>query len=86
MKFSQLLEDLGVPISTASFAGWSVNPNGNGFDLPREASERIKKIRSGEKIKGKSDTSILFGLNRRNYANVIGTTENYYNKEVNKIL
>ncbi len=86
MKFSQLLEDLGVPISTSSFAGWNTNPNGNGFDLPREASKTIKKIRSGKKIKSKSDTSIIFGLNRRNYANVIGTTENYYNKEINKTL
>lgn len=86
MKFSQLLEDLGVPISTASFAGWSTNPNGIGFDMPLEAAQRIKKIRSGKKIKGKLDTSILFGLNRREYAKVIGATENYYNKEVNKIL
>ncbi len=84
MKFSQLLEDLGVPISTASFAGWSVNPNGNGFDLPKFAGDQLMKRR--KKSKSKSDGSILFGLNRRNYANVIGTTENYYNKEVNKIL
>lgn len=84
MKFSQLLEDLGVPISTASFAGWSTNPNGNGFDMTPFLSEKFKKRR--KKSKGRSDTSILFGLNRRNYANVIGTTENYYNKEVNKIL
>ena len=84
MKFSQLLEDLGVPISTASFAGWSTNPNGNGFDLTPFLSKKIKKQK--KKYKGKSDASILFGLNRREYAKVIGATENYYNKEINKIL
>lgn len=77
MKFSQLLEDLGVPISTASFAGWSVNPSGIGFDMPWFAGNQLKKKRK---------KSILFGLNRRNYANAIGTTKNYYNKEINKIL
>jgi hypothetical protein len=86
VKFSQLLEDLGVPISTASFAGWNTNPSGIGFDMPLEAAQRIKKMRNGKKIKGKSDRSILFGINRRDYAKAIGTTENYYNKEVNKIL
>lgn len=85
MKFSQLLEDLGVPISTASFAGWNVNPSGIGFDMPFEAAQRIKKMRSG-KNKKKSDSSILFGLNRRDYAKVIGTTENYYQNQVSKIL
>ena len=38
------------------------------------------------KLKKRKKKSLLFGLNRREYANVIGTTENYYNKEVNKIL
>ena len=82
MKFSQLLEDLGVPISTASFAGWNTNPNNIGFDMTPFLSEKIKK----QKKKSKLDTSILFGLNRREYAKVIGATENYYNKEVTKIL
>lgn len=84
MKFSQLLEDLGVPISTASLGNWSQNPNNSGFDLPKFAGDQLMKKR--KKSKGKSDGSILFGLNRRDYANAIGTTENYYNNEINKII
>lgn len=72
-KFSKLISEM---ITTASFAGWSQNPNGIGFDMPKEAAENIKRKR-----KRKNDLSLLFGLNRRRYAKEIGTTEDYYLKK-----
>lgn len=77
-KFKEILEDA---ITSSTF---QISQPERGWDMTPFLSEKIKKRK--KKSKGKSDTSILFGLNRRNYANVIGTTENYYNKEVNKIL
>ncbi len=74
MKFSQLISEM---ITTASLGNWSQNPRNIGFDVPFHIGNQLKKRRK---------KSLLFGLNRREYAKAIGTTENYYNKEVNKIL
>ena len=70
MKFYQLISEM---ITTASLGNWSQNPNGIGFDMPLEAARRIKK------------KSVMQGLNRRQYAKMIGTTENFYNKELKKV-
>lgn len=53
--------DISTGISTASFAGWSTPASGRGFDMPREAAERIKKARKkGNKFTINTPTGFTF--------------------------